>query len=71
MSVVIRFSVTEERKALPILLRHSPGTILRDRTYVLSAEAAQALQEAGIHFATLGGEGNAPCLQGVPSGERV
>jgi hypothetical protein len=28
MNVVIRLSAKEEARALPILLRHSPGTIL-------------------------------------------
>jgi hypothetical protein len=71
MSVVIRFSATEELKALPILLRHSPGTILRDRTYILSPEAIQTLREEGIRFTTLGSESNPPRLEGVPAGERV
>ena len=54
MGVVIRLSAVEERKALPILLRHSPGTILKGRTYVLSVEAARALQKEGIRFTPLG-----------------
>jgi hypothetical protein len=71
MKVVIQFSAREEERALPILLRHSPGTILPDRVYVISEEAARALREAGIGFVELGSEANAPNLEGAGSGERV
>ncbi len=71
MNVVIRFSAREELKALPILLRHSPGTVLPERTYVISLEAARALREAGVKFTELGSEADPPRLEGAPSGERV
>ena len=51
MKVVIQLTKDEEAKALPILLRHSPGTVLRNRTYVLNAEAAAELRQAGVQFA--------------------
>ncbi len=50
MKVVIRFTAKEELQALPILLRHSPGTVLPNRTYLVSEEAAKALREAGVTF---------------------
>jgi hypothetical protein len=56
----VRFSKKEEARALPILLRHSPGMVLRDRTYVLTSEAVTALRDAGIRFEELSGEGGAP-----------
>ncbi|HEY8504902.1 MAG TPA: hypothetical protein VIL46_09990 [Gemmataceae bacterium] len=71
MKVVIRLSSREELKALPILLRHSPGTVLPDRTYVISEEAAVALREAGVAFTELSRETNAPGLAGVDPGERI
>jgi hypothetical protein len=71
MKVVIRLSAKQEARALPILLRHSPGAILPDRTYVISEEAARALRDAGIDFSELSREANAPGLEGVESGERV
>lgn len=71
MSVVIRLNAAEERKALPILLRHSPGIILPGRTYVLSPEAVRALQDAGVRFTRVGGETDPPSVPGVPAGERV
>lgn len=71
MKVVIRLSAKQELKALPILLRHSPGTILPDRTYVLSEEAVQALREGGIEFTELSRDTNAPGLEGGGSVKRV
>jgi hypothetical protein len=53
MKIVIRLTAREELKAIPILLRHSPGMGLPDRTYVISAEAAKALREAGVEFTEL------------------
>ena len=50
MRVIIRLTAKEEARALPILLRHSPGAILPDRTYVVSEQAAKALRAAGIEF---------------------
>jgi hypothetical protein len=32
------------------LLRHSPGTVLKNRTYELSAEVVHELTQAGIQF---------------------
>lgn len=50
MRVVIRMSQSEEAKALPILLRHSAGTVLPDRTYVITEDAARQLRQAGVDF---------------------
>jgi hypothetical protein len=50
MKLAIHLSKREALKALPILLRHSPGKILRNRTYVIEEGAAQALREAGVRF---------------------
>jgi rhodanese-related sulfurtransferase len=69
--VVIQLSVRQEAAALPILLRHSPGIVLPERKYVISQAAAQALRDAGIEFSELGGEANAPDLEGAGAGERV
>jgi hypothetical protein len=71
MKVIIQMSVREEAKALPILLRHSPGMVLRERTYVLSEEAVSALRAAGIKFTELSREANAPTGEGVMPGERI
>jgi hypothetical protein len=71
MKMVLRFTKSEEAKALPILLRHSAGVILPDRTYVLGVEAVESLRAAGIRFEELGAETDAPSLAGAGTGERV
>ncbi len=71
MNVVIRLTGREEAKALPILLRHSPGTVLPERTYVLQQEAVQALRAAGVRFTELSRESSLPSGAGVAAGERI
>ena len=51
MKVVVRFTSKQEAKALPIILRHSPGLILANRTYVLSQEVVALLRRQKIKFA--------------------
>ena len=71
MKVTIRLTAAEELKALPILLRHSPGTILPERTYIISPEAARALQDAGVKYTLVASETPPPRLTGAPAGERI
>lgn len=71
MKVVIQFTKPEEARALPILLRHSAGTILPNRTYVLDEESIAEVRKSGIRSITLSHESSAPGLEGVGSGERV
>ena len=53
MKAVTQFTKPEEARALPILLRHSAGTVLPNRTYVLDEEAVTELRKSGISFVTL------------------
>lgn len=71
MKTVIQLTEVEEAKALTILLRHSPGTVLPNRTYVVTEEAAALLREAGIVYREISRDSNAPNLEGVGPGERV
>jgi hypothetical protein len=71
VKVVIQLTEREETKALPILLRHSPGMILADRTYVLSVETVRALRKAGVRFTEVSREAGSPGLEGVGSSERI
>jgi hypothetical protein len=71
MKVAIQMSEEEELKALPILLRHSPGMILRNGTYLVAADAARELRRKGVHFTELGREAAVPTLEGVRSCERI
>ena len=71
MNMIIQLSEVEEVKALPILLRHSPGTVLPNRIYVVSEDAAKQLREAGVEFTALSRVSNALTLEGVGLGERI
>ena len=71
MTVVVRFTTREEARALPILLRHSPGMVLANRTYVLHGEAVEALKAAGVRFTEVGREGSLPAAEGAIAGERI
>lgn len=70
MKAIIHLTGAEEAKALPILLRHSPGMVLPQRTYVLSEDALGALRAAGIRFSEVSREAPAPSLEEF-AGERV
>ncbi len=70
MKLLIEFDVSNETRALPILLRHSPGVALRGRTYLVEETAVRTLSASGICFTELGSEESAPTLSEV-AGERV
>jgi hypothetical protein len=70
MKVIVHLTKEEEAKALPILLRHSPGMVLPNRTYVLSEDALRALRNANVQFSELSREAAAPSLEEAV-GERV
>ena len=71
MRVVIRLSAKQEAKALPIILRHSPGMILKNRTYILSDECVQLLRERGIKFTEMSRESEFAVATGELQGERI
>ena len=71
MKAVIQFTKPEEARALRILLRHSAGAVLPNRTYVLDEEAVAELRTLGIRVVALSLESRGPCLEGAGSGERV
>jgi hypothetical protein len=71
MSVVIQMSEAEEARAIPILLRHSSGTVLPNRTYVVSEEAVRTLRQAGIAVREVSRESAAPGTEGVGAVERI
>ena len=70
MKAIIRLTSNEEAKALPILLRHSPGMVLPQRTYVLSEDALAALRAAGVRFSEVSREASVANLEEL-AGERV
>jgi hypothetical protein len=70
VKVIIQLTPDQEAKALPILLRHSPGMVLPGHIYVLSEDAMKALRNGGIRFSELSREAAAPRLEEA-LGERV
>ena len=71
MNIVLQMTEAEEARALPILLRHSPGMLLPNRTYVVSRDAVKQLRQAGVQFIALSADSSAPSLEEVASGERI
>ncbi len=51
MKVVIQISAADDAKAWALLVRHSPGIALPNRTLIVSEEAVAALRESDIRFA--------------------
>lgn len=70
MKATIRLTAEEETKALPILLRHSPGMVLPDATYVVDEVVLLQLRSQGIRFAEISHESITPSPLEV-AGERV
>ncbi|MCI0705248.1 MAG: hypothetical protein L0241_29670 [Planctomycetia bacterium] len=70
MKIAVRFTAKEELKAVPILMRHSPGMMLPGDIYVISEEAVAALREAGVRFTEVTSENAPPGLEGATTGER-
>ena len=60
MELTVQFSEHEEERALPILLRHSPGIVLPNRVYVLNRAAIEALHDSGISFRTMQQQNHPP-----------
>ncbi len=71
MRIAVRFTKAEELKAIPILMRHSPGRLLPGDVYENSIEAAEALRKAGVHFTEVTSETAPPSREGAASGERI
>jgi hypothetical protein len=71
MEVVIRFTESEECKALPILLRHSPGRVLPNRTYVIKRGVLNALNDAGVRYQEVTPRITMPAIEDVSVGERI
>jgi hypothetical protein len=71
MKVVIKLTHRERLKAIPIIYRHSPATVLPNGTYVLSESAVEALRSSGVRFKEISRETDIPSLKEVGSGERI
>jgi hypothetical protein len=50
MRVIVKVSSTDATRAWDLLVRHSSGTALPDRTFIISEAAARARRKEGIRF---------------------
>ncbi|HEY8503746.1 MAG TPA: hypothetical protein VIL46_04135 [Gemmataceae bacterium] len=50
MYLIIQVSPEDSAKAWGVLVRHSPGTALPSRTFIVSEEVARALRNAEVAF---------------------
>ena len=71
MKVVVRFTAKQEAKALPVILRHSPGVVLPRRTYILSEAVVKMLTQEGIQFNEISRDAMSPIETGALTGGRV
>jgi hypothetical protein len=71
MNVVVQFTAEEELKAIPVLYRHSPGTVLPNRTYVINVSAANALRDAGVSYREIQPQLDLPVIGERSVGERI
>jgi hypothetical protein len=71
MRVIIQVAARDSAKAWALLVQHSAGTALPNRTFIVSVEAAQALRDAGIKFKEISSEPGSPTTGGVIAGERI
>ena len=73
MKVMIQVSAADDAKAWAMMMRHSPGIALPNRTFIVSEESARALREAGIRFTELsrGVMSGLKCLDEQPKRIRV
>jgi hypothetical protein len=60
VKTVVRLVEEDELKALPLLLRHFPGMVLPNRTYILTEECLRELRARGIRYSVIAREAVAP-----------
>jgi hypothetical protein len=69
--IQIKAAAKDCAKAWGLLVRNAAGTALPDRTFVVSAEAVQALAKAGIAFTELSREPGSPTAEVVVASARI
>ena len=71
MYVVVQIARKDNAKTWGVLARHSTFTALRNRTFVISKSAANALRRAGVAFTMVSQVADPSLPLGVASGERI
>jgi hypothetical protein len=71
MKRVIQVAEADDVRAWAMLVRHSAGVALPNRTFVISDQAVEALRREGIHFVELSTDGPTLTEQELSSCERI
>lgn len=71
MYVVVQIAKKDSAKAWALLVRHSAGTALPDRTFVVTDDAVRALREAGVKLKEIARVADPSMYAGAMSGERI
>jgi hypothetical protein len=71
MRIIIRVAAKDSARAWGVLVRHSPGAALPNRTFIVSPEAAAALREAGVRITEIGRDDGQPTARESRTGERI
>jgi hypothetical protein len=71
MYVVVQIAKKDSAKAWALLVRHSAGTALPDRTFVVTDNAVRALREAGVKLKEIARVADPSMYAAAMSGERI
>lgn len=69
--VLIKVAPKDSAKAWALLVRHSPGMALPDRTFLVAPQAVQALRRAGVRFLVISTDSAVLSPTGAIAGERI
>jgi hypothetical protein len=71
MYVVVQIAKKDSARAWGVLVRHSAGTALPDRTFIVSQDAVRALREAGVKLKEVALVADPSAYSAMVSGERI
>jgi hypothetical protein len=60
MRLIIQVAARDHARAWAVLVRHSAGTALPDRTFIVTDQAAIALRNAGVSFREISRDADHP-----------
>lgn len=69
--VLIKVAPKDSAKAWALLVRHSPGVALPDRTFLVAPEAVKSLRRARVRFTVISTDSAALSPTGAIAGERI
>ena len=69
--VLIKVAPKDSAKAWALLVRHSRGMALSDRTFLVTPQAVQALRRAGLGIVVISTDSAVLSRTGAIAGERI